>query len=117
MSLPRPLRIALLLFVSTQCDAYNQGSYLIFDLRSDPEAPQLVGRIKVDAATFTHSKPAPKADTSAAQISSEFEIDYSTFGSETESAFDSSRFNSSAFSLDATEETSAQPKNGHSLSE
>lgn len=81
--------VALAFGAWSQADAYNQGSYLFFNLQPAPEAPSIAGRIDVPQDFFASTESASTNDSREATAGSDFEIDYQTFGSDSKSPFDS----------------------------
>lgn len=111
------LCIVFLLFSGTQCGAYNQGSYLFFNLHQDSWESNLTGRIPIDAEKFNTETSAPKKSSLSAEKRSEFEFDFNSFGAAPGNSFDSKPIDFSSFGPNPSEANPAQPTNDISLSE
>ncbi len=74
--------------------AYEQGTYLIFQMVDSLDAQTTGNRIAVERSVFAETKNTESAENTASDVTaptqehSNFEIDFSTFGQQKTSAFD-----------------------------
>ena len=106
----RPLTLlsaTLLVVASCQVCAFEQGTYFIFQLVDQAESKAAIAqRLTLDSKLFTETKKSQTAATPSAEKSSEFEMDYSSFGTAKATGFDSS-FSTSDTKTQGTSETSS----------
>jgi|GEM_PF-461715 len=100
------LSAALLAVASCQLSAFEQGTYFIFQLVEQAEdKPVIAQRLTLDSKLFTETKKSQTAATPSTEKSSEFEMDYSSFGTPKASGFSS--FSTTESSGSTTSETSS----------
>ena len=82
---------ALFVVASCQLSAFEQGTYFIFQLVEQAEdKPAIAQRLTLDSKLFTEAKKSATASTPSIEQSSEFEMDYTSFGTEKATGFNSS---------------------------
>ena len=101
------LSAALLAVASCQLSAFEQGTYFIFQLVEQAEdKPVIAQRLTLDSKLFTETNKSESASTPSVEKSSEFEIDYTSFGTAKATGFDSSFSTSDTKAPDTSEASS-----------
>jgi hypothetical protein len=96
------LSATLIVAAACQLSAFEQGTYFIYQLVEQSDAPVIDNRLAVDSQLFAKAKTA--AVTRTAEVS-EFEMDYTSLGRTDTSGFESSQtYNTD---LETTSEASA----------
>ena len=98
------LSTTLLVIASCQVSAFEQGTYFIYQLVEQSDAPAIDQRLTVNRQLFAKAKTPAVTRTAKAAEASEFEIDYTTLGTTTNSGFDSTQTYSTE--LETTSEAS-----------
>jgi hypothetical protein len=77
----------LTLLNSTALQSYEQGSYLIFEMVETVEQQTVENRIPIERHLFSETDESEDEVSLSSQERSEFEVDYSAFGTPKGSAF------------------------------
>ena len=95
------LSATLIVTAGCQLSAFEQGTYFIFQLVEQSDAPAIENRLAVNSQLFANAETT--AVTSTAEVS-EFEMDYSSLGTTNNSGFESTQKYSTQ--LDTTSQAS-----------
>ena len=82
------LSATLIVATGCQLSAFEQGTYFIYQLVEQSDAPAIENRLAVNSQLL--AKPETTAVTSTAEVS-EFEMDYSSLGTTKNSGFESTQ--------------------------
>ena len=82
------LSAALIVVAGCQLSAFEQGTYFIYQLVEQSDAPVIEKRLTVDSQLFVEPDTAPVKRTTEVAERSEFEMDYNSFGTTAGSGFD-----------------------------
>ena len=74
------LSAALMVAAGCQLSAFEQGTYFIYQLIEQSDAPVIDKRLAVDRQLFVEPETAPVKRTTAIAKRSEFETNYNSFG-------------------------------------
>jgi len=99
------LTATLIVVASCQLSAFEQGTYFIYQLVEQSDAPVIDKRLAVDSQLFVEPETAPAERTTEVAELSEFEMDYNSFGTTTNSTFENAQPTSTQ--LQTTSDTSA----------
>ena len=84
------LSATLLVVAGCQLPAFEQGTYFIFQLVDQAEETKIIdSRLALDSQLFIETEKAQTDSAPSTEKSSEFEMDYNSFGTSTNSGFGS----------------------------
>lgn len=81
------LGATLIVVAGCQLSAFEQGTYFIYQLVDKSDTPTIDKRLAVDSQLFVEPETAPSKSTTGVAKLSEFETDYNSFGTTTNSGF------------------------------
>ena len=81
------LSATLIVIAGAQLSAFEQGTYFIYQLVEQSDAPTIEKRLAVDSQLFVKPKPTAVKRTTEVAERSEFEMNYDSLGTTTKSDF------------------------------